>query len=384
MLRRRSNVSTRFVIITSAIYALIVILIVFSFWYILNINSNILRETVLKNNDIYQMKKIDLVIDRLKEKKIKKPKDFSHKEFTQKELTLKELAEELKKYCIKDSEFLYIIIFSTTPDENYFKIQKKIPLNPSLSIAPNKDIIVQEKKETNYIKTAVTQPVIDPAVYFSNNHYYKTVYHPFMIKKNNYIIEFIMSSTEVINVLDDYSGKINNLKKYSIIISACAVIIIIIAALLFFYSFSLLIKNLSGHLTKAAENSEIKLDPTEDDDLNDLTHSFSSAVSRIKQKKDVPADLFKSGVILLKEGNFDDAVAVFKTLTIINPNSFGSYFNLGVAFAKKQQYDISLEMFENALNSNSGHELTLDYIAKVKRLIDSRKINGKQSSEVQG
>jgi tetratricopeptide (TPR) repeat protein len=369
MLRRKSKVSTRFVIITSVIYSFIIILIVFSFWYILNINTNILRETVIKNNDVYQLKKIILIVDRLKEKKIKK---------------LKELSEELKKQCSKDPEFLYIIIFSTTPDENYFQIQKKIQLNPSLTIIPDKDKVVQEKKETNYIKTAATGPVIDPAVYFSNNYYYKTVYHPFLIKKSNYIIEFIISSTEVINVLDDYSGKINNLKKYSIIISACAVIIIIIAALLFFYSFSLLIKNLSGHLKKAAEGSEIKLDPTEDDDLNDLTHSFSSAVSRIRQKKDIPADLFKSGVALLKEGNYDEAVAIFKTLTIINPGSFGSYFNLGVAFAKKQQYEISLEMFENALNSNSGHELTLDYIAKVKRIIESRKANGNRPPEIQG
>jgi tetratricopeptide (TPR) repeat protein len=313
------------------------------------------------------MKKISLVVDRLGEKDIKKTK---------------ELSEELKKYCAKDPEFLYIILFSPTPDENYFKIQKKISLNPSLTISPNKDKIVQEKKEQNYLKSAVTKPVIDPVVYNSNSLYYKTVYHPFIINKNYYVIEFIMSAEEVINVLDDYSVKINNLKKYSVIISGFAIIIIIITTLLFFYSFSLLIRNLSGHLKKAAEGSDIKLDPTEDDDLNDLTHSFNSAISTIRQKKDIPSFLFKSGVDLLKESNYDDAAAVFRTLTIINENSFGSYFNLGVAYAKKQQYETSLVMFVKALDLNPGHELTIDYIAKVKRLIETRKSNGR-SSEIQ-
>ncbi len=367
MLRRRSKVSTRFVITTSVIFAVIIILIVLSFLYILNINSHILKGTVLKNNDSYLISKVNLVADRIKEKDVK---------------SLRELSSELKRYCIKDPGFLYIIIFSSTPDDNYYKIQKKIPLNPSIKIELEKNKIVQEKKDENYLKSGLIKPVIDPAVYYSNNQHYKTVYHPFNVKNTNYVLEFIMSSTEIINILDDYSGKINNIKKYSIIISAFAIVIIIISTLLFFYSFSLLIKNLAGHLKKVAEGpAEFVPDPTEDDDLNELTHSFSSAVSRIKQKTDLPVDLFKSGVDLLKEQKFNDAIVIFKTLTMIKPDSFGSYFNLGVAYAKTQKYDISLEMFEKASNANPGHELTMNYIAKVKRLIESQKSNGKTSSE---
>ena len=142
----------------------------------------------------------------------------------------------------------------------------------------------------------------------------------------------------------------------------------------------MLITSLSGHMKKAAQGSlDISLNPVEDDDLNELAHSFNSIVSELKElnkkdkiikqlERDSSGDLFNLGVNLLKEKNYNDAIAIFKALTIIKPNAFGSFFNLGVAYAKKKEYGFSFDMFERALNSNPGHELTLNYIEKVKRL----------------
>ena len=356
MLKRRSAVSTRFIIYTAIVYSLIIIVIVLSFAYLLKINSDILKEIVLKNDDTYFIKKSGLIVERLKDKerKIKNLKDISN---------------AIKKYCLKDNDFLYVLIYSKTADENFFKIQKQIPLNNAFKINVSDKKIVQEKKDYNYLKIALTKPVIDPVIYSSDNIYYKTVYYPYTLNENSYVIEFIVSSSEIVTTLNYYSEKINNIKKYSIIVSACAVILVIIITLLFNYNFSLLVKNLSGHLKKAAEGSlEGGISSGKDDDLDDLAMSFTGIISELKSRKDLSGELFKTGVELLKQENYSDAIAVFKTLTIVNPNAFGSFFNLGVAYAKKKQYEISLAMFEKALYLNPGHTLTLDYVSKVKRL----------------
>jgi tetratricopeptide (TPR) repeat protein len=367
MLKRRSTVSTRFVISTAAVYSIIIVLLVFSFLYILNINSNILKEILQKNNDAYLLKKTALIIETLKEKRIK---------------NIKELTGELKDYCIKDNEFLYILIYSNTPDENYFKIQKKIPLNESFKVSAEYNKLIQEKKDINYLKTGLTKPAIDPVIYSLNNQYYKTIYQPVHIK-NNYIVEFFISASDVIAAFNDYSEKINTIKKYSVIITAGAVIIIIITTLLFNYSFSMLIKNLSGHLKKAAEGSlNLDMANVKDDDLNELALSFNEIFSELKLKKDMPAELFKTGVNLLKQGNYNDSIAIFKTLQIIKPNTFGTCFNLGVAHAKNRQYDLSLEMFEKALYVNPGHEVAIDYISRVKRLLEAQKNNAQAFAEI--
>ncbi|MBN2401337.1 MAG: hypothetical protein JXN64_02960 [Spirochaetes bacterium] len=370
MLKRRSTVSSRFVICTAIVYSVILLLFVFSFLYILSTNSKILKEIVLKNNDAYLLRKAALIIDRLKEKNI---------------TNLNELSNGLKEYCLKDNEFLYILIFSNTADENYFKIQKKIPVNPLFKITAQYNKLIQEKKDTNYLKTGISKPVIDPAIYSLNNQYYKTIYHPFSIKNNYYVIEFFVSASEVITAFNDYSEKINAVKKYSVIIAAYAVVLIIIITFLFNYNFSLLVKNLSGHLKKAAEGS-LNLDITDikDDDLNELAISFNSIFSELKQKKDFSGELFKLGVDLLKQQNFSDSIAVLKTLSIIKPNSFGTCFNLGVAYAKNRQYYMSLDMFEKALEVNPGHAVTIDYIAKVKRLLEFQKKNERAVTEIKG
>jgi tetratricopeptide (TPR) repeat protein len=367
MLKRRSAVSTRFVITTAVVYSAIIILIVFSFFYILSINSNILKEILLKNNDAYLLKKVGLIIERLDEKEIK---------------NINGLSGKIKDYCSKDNEFLCIMIFSNSSDENYFRIQKKISIDASFKIPAENNKLIQEKKDTNYLKTGLSKAVIDQTIYSLNNQYYKTVYYPFTIK-NNYVIEFFISTSEVITALNDYSEKINNIKKYLVITTACAVVIIIITTLLFNYNFSLLIKNLSGHLKKAAEGSlNIDMASIKDDDLNELALSFNGIFSELKLKKDMPGELFKMGVNLLKQEKFSDSIAIFKTLLIIKPNTFGSCFNLGVAYAKSRQYNLSLESFGKALDANPGHEVTLDYITRVKRLLEAQKKNAQAFTEI--
>ncbi len=72
----------------------------------------------------------------------------------------------------------------------------------------------------------------------------------------------------------------------------------------------MLIKNLSGHLKKAAEGSlNSGINPGRDDDINELAYSFNSIVSELKLKKDSSGDLFKTGVDLLKKENFTISIS---------------------------------------------------------------------------
>ncbi len=355
MLKRRSIVSSRFVLTISVVYSIIIVLIVVAFLFILKINSDLLKETVLKNNDAYLTQKTGLIIERLKHEDIKKINDLSGK---------------LKKYGKEDNELLYILIFSKTEDDNFFRIIDKVPFNPSLEIKMRTNKVIQEKKTNNYLKEGVFGLTFDPQIYSINDLYYKSIYHPYRVKDANLVIEFFISSSEVMTNLNEYSEKINSLKKFAIILAIGAAIAVSITSLIFIYNFSVLIKNLSGNIKKAAEESvELNLETAKDDDIKDLANSFNSIISELKEKKESSGELFKLGVDLLKEGNADSAINVFKTLTIIKPDSFAGYFNLGVAYAKKKQFTDSVSMFEKSLTINPGHPLTKEYIEKVNRLI---------------
>ncbi len=360
MLKRRSRVSTRFVLSISLIYSFIIVLIMFSFLYILKINSNLLRETVIKNNDLFIYNKVDLLINRISEKNVQN----TH-----------ELLLELKKYGEKDNEILYILLFSKTNDDDFFRLINKLDLNKSVKIKTRTNKIIREKKTNNYLKKGLFEPVIDPQIYTINNIYYKTVYYPFNIKNSNIVIKFLISSSEVITTLEQYSQKINRIKKYSVIIAIGTVITVIITTLLFIYNFTLLIKNISRNIKKATDGSFKTAFNSADDDLNELANSFNSIVSELKERKESYGDLFKLGVDLLKEKKYNDAISVFKTITIMKPDTFGSYFNLGVAYAKQKKYKVSVEMFTKALNINPGHNLTQDYITKVKQMYEYNENN---------
>ena len=73
---------------------------------------------------------------------------------------------------------------------------------------------------------------------------------------------------------------------------------------------------------------------------------------------------------MLKSARFEEAAAVFTALTILKPDGFGGYFNLGVASAKLGRFDKALEMFDHALRINPNHTHTAVYIEKVRRLRD--------------
>ncbi len=366
MKEKRLGVSVKFVSIIAVIYSALIIILSFSFNTILKTNSDILKEVLLTNNEYLLMERAEMIIEKLKNEEIK---------------NLKSLSKLLYKYCNGDDNFLYAMVFSKTTDDDFFKVRRKIRLNPHIKLKIKRNSIVQEKKDINYLRVGLLEKTVDPKIYSSKGLFWQCIYYPYNIGKYQFVIEFLISSSKISTALNEYSVVINKTKKNIIFITGIVILAVVVITLLFIYNFNRIIKNLTKYMRRAAEGEmDISLKQTNDNDLNELALSFNTIVSELKglrekeslvkdmEEKDTLNDLFKFGVNMLKENKFDDSISIFKTLTMLKPDGFGSYFNLGVAFAKKREFDNSISMFQKALDSNPNHELTNNYINKVKRL----------------
>ena len=223
--------------------------------------------------------------------------------------------------------------------------------------------------------------IIDPNIYSSNGKYWQNVYLPFKIKGKTYIIEFTISTSDTFSTINKYYEASQKTKQYMLIIPTIMIIVVFILTFLFTHNVSLFLKNLSKYMNKASSGDmDVNLNPIIDDDFSELALSFNSLLDKLKESKekdkiihelennDPLSDFFKNGVNLLKENRIDDAISFFHSLSILKPDGFANYFNLGVAFAKKKDYENSLKMFNKALLIYPDHELTQNYITKVQRL----------------
>lgn len=373
MKKKRIGVSSKFFFAVAVIYSVLIIILSFSLHYILKTNSLVLREVLLKNNAQLIMMNSRIITERLSNENID---------------GIRELSQKLYQYC-KDDNFLKVIIFSKTADENYFKVLEKINIDSSFKIKIKEGQVVHEEKDINYLHKGMITSVVDPMIYSSNGAYWQSVYYPFILKKKNLVIEYIVSSSKISTALNDYSFILRKTKRHVAIVTCVVIVVMLIITFLFLQRFSMVIKNLSGHMKNAAEgNLDVSINPDVDIEFSELALSFNTIVSELKglkekdkiinelESQDTLRDIFKFGVDLLKEANYDQSIKIFQALTILKPEGFGSYFNLGVAFAKKRDYENSYSMFERALDSNPNHKLTMDYLEKVKRLqrIDEKSI----------
>ncbi len=362
----KPGISTRFIVSITGIILVFILLLAFSFQYVLRKNSNVIREVLLNNNELVLLEKVQLLVNSLAEERIR---------------DIAKLSLRIKEQCADRSAFLYVIIYSKTADENYFRVQEKIQLNKSITLDIETNSIVKGDREENFIKRGLLQAIVEPKIYSQNNIEWQNVFHPFKISKKNYVLEFLMSATHSSRALQEYSEFLERIKKYLIAGTALAVVILLVISLLFIQNFTLLIKNISRSLKRAASGElDVNLNPHSDEELSELALSFNSLIEEIKdlkekekiiqdlENRDTLGDIFKYGVSLLKEGHLDDAIIIFNSLILLRPESFGSFFNLGVAYAKKENYTASYTMFWKALQFNPGNELTLKYIKKIERL----------------
>jgi len=388
---KRSVISRRFIIAISAIYSALIITTSVSFHVIMTRNADILKDTLISNSSDLYIGRIEVLADRLKLRNA---------------ATIDAVRNELRDYNASSGDILGAIIFTKTEDENYFRIADTLLFHEDLNLPITRSEVVREQKDINYLKTGLLHSAVDPGVYTQSGYTWQNVYYPFEIKNKKAVIQFLVSAARLQATIDSYAASTGGMRIFNIIFTIALVLAVIALSVIFLQNYSLLISNLSHFMKKAADGDlDVSLNQTGDDELNQLALSFNTLIDELKEKtvrtplepgtqpeqvpgreetegkgeeprqeEETPADndslgeIFTAGVSMLKENRLEEAIAIFLTLTMVKPGGFGSYFNLGVAYAKKRDYNRAIAMFEEAARINPAFEVTSQYIEKVKKL----------------
>lgn len=361
----KNGISRRFVLVISLVFTAIILFLTFFFNYILTENYVLLRGVVLNNNERLQRERGQNIATLLAAKQVRKGERIPY---------------ALREVISPGNGFLNVNVFSQTADENFFRVRGSLQLHPGIQPGPAVNTVVRENREINYLKRGMFRTVVDPEIYSAGGVFWQNVYQPFTAGGRNYVLQFMISASRTMTALGEYSDSMRRLKWYLICIDIAAVIIVLFVVLHFMQNFSLLIGNLSRSMKKASEGEfDVNMNADADRELAELALSFNSLIEEMKglrekgkqfdeMEKFSMNDIFKTGVAYMKEERLDEAVALFRSLLIFNPESFGGIFNLGVAYAKQREYALSLAMFTRASELNPEHELTQSYIDKVQRL----------------
>jgi cell division protein ZapA (FtsZ GTPase activity inhibitor) len=344
-------------------------------------------------------------------------------------LPSKDLMEKLFAYGRTDARILSVILFSKTSDDNFFKVSARIDLGTKFTL-PDTGQKVREATEENWLKKGLYAETIDSTLYADKGKtlYWHNAYIPVKCRDGSFVVRVTVSATEPVLALHDYFSRTAWLKKATILITALLLIASIAASALFLRNFTLLIAGLTGYVKKAVGGERsLSLSDDVDEELSELALSFNTLVGELREKdrtirdiqtreraaldaaletkdeesrakqnaavtelqqklekvraekekieaeqnrSDEISEIFRRGVDMLKNAKYEEAAAVFTALTILKPDGFGGYFNLGVASAKLGKFTLALDMFDRALAINPNHTHTAAYIDKVRRLRD--------------
>ena len=381
--RSTSIMSRRFIIAVAAIYSALILAVAVSFYVTMHINAATLRDAIESNaRDIF-LERTELIVSRMQAAGLR---------------TSDAVARELKEYNESTGKLIAAFIFTKTADENYFRTDQALLFHDNFRPGLARASVVREGKKINYLKNGLIHGVVDPAIYQLDGYCWQNAYYPYELGKKRAVIQLMMSANSVRDTLDNYAGDTRGTRTFLIILTVLLVLAVIILSAVFVQNYSLLIGNLSSFMDKAAGGDlDISLHQSGDGELNQLAQSFNTLIEEMKDLSARPATeaaapqmaqsgqpaqdaapaensdengtLFTSGVALLKENRLDDAIAIFRTLTIVKPQGFGSWFNLGVAHAKKRDYERAIVMFEEARHLNPGFDVTTQYIDKIRRLM---------------
>ena len=271
-----------------------------------------------------------------------------------------------------------VYIFSRTSDDRYFRLQDIVISNPLLSKVLKKGTTLKDSRSVDHMRRGLTEVSVDVMIRSQKQHYWQNVYFPMQAGKRNFVVMMQSPAYNAVNILEQFQSAAHQMKVHILVITSISLVVVIFLVLLFTHNMSMVVHNLSGSMRRAAEGDlTISLNPTADSDFSELATSFNTLIEELRSKerdieelnqKDNVNDIFKLAVSRLKENNIEEAITLFKTVTILKPDSFGSFFNLGVSYARLGSYESSIDMFSRALDINSGHELAMSYIEKVKNI----------------
>ncbi len=359
----RKGISRNLFIGISIVFFFLVALMTFSFHYMIGKNSAFLRSLVMRTGEEYALARASMIVERMA---------ISRKD------SAESLGAELRRYASADSSVLGVLIFARTADDRYFRVLYRNSLHASFRIDVESGSVVMPEHFNEYLQKGLFAPAVDPIIHTSGAFAWRNVYHPFRMERRNLVICFMVSSLGGLAVLDEYETSIEKLKRVIVIIHSLAAVAVV-AFLAFFLHYYRLLLNALAHFMKRASRGDlsVSISAVEGDELEELATSFNNLVEELRVMKereksisprDTLDDVFKAGVEKLKAGMLEDAMHIFSALTILRPESFGSYFNLGVAYAKMRRYTESIEMFDRALAANPHHAIAHSYRQKVHEL----------------
>jgi len=355
-------ISRRFIIGISITYSALILVTAGSFFVSTRITGETLRDVVETNSRELLLGKTALLAERLSAKALTSPQTF---------------IDAIKEDSAGRDDLLAAVLFIRTEDENYHRVGATGVFAGGFSLPIRVSDVVRPGKEVNYVKSGAIQPVVDPEIHVRDAFAWQTAYAPIKMERRNAVLQIYYSASRTKTLLDEYRSAMRLPRGIMLGFTIFCIAAVGIITAVFMYNYSYLIQNLSAYMKKAAEGDlDVALRTTDDRELNLLAESFNTLIDELRDRSEKPSEetkgmapIFATGVSLLKDNRLDEAIAVFRALAILNPNSFGSYFNLGVAYAKKREYQSAIEMFRTAERLNPGFETTTRYIEKIRDLM---------------
>ncbi len=353
------SLSRRYIAIVALLLSLFILTLSVSFHVAMKRSAMILRRTLASQN-----------ADSLLRATLPLSEQTEHGSIGRASLRIRERGSAIE-------ELLMVNVFRKTEDENFFRVADTISFRDGLRPEIEKTDTVKEQKEMNYLKRGLLDPVVDPDIYYQDGRAWQNVYLPLAIGGRKAVAQCRMSVADSWHAISSYVRETRVLRISMALVTLITVLGVVALSIILAQNYSLLIRNLSDTMEKAAGGDlGVALRETADTELSRLALSFNALVEEMKERpsKTAPppaadtAPLFSTGVSLLKDGRLDDAIAVFNAIVAIKPTGFGSYFNLGVAHAKKGDYDRAEKMFGEALAINPSFRLSAEYIEKIRKL----------------
>ena len=295
-------------------------------------------------------------------------KSFLHSAITNK----KNIENILFTPVINNAAVYSAYIVKPTDDDRHYIVTTVIKGNKRLLGTTRID-----SSKNFLIRKGLVYVTINPAIEKQDTIAYMESYIPLHAngKTQCLILQWIVPATAILQQKHDALIK-TLMQSIAIVITATIILIVVISAI-HSYRTKSLIQELSHSIQSLATGTfNITLNDNINDELKTIATSFNSLVEKIKHndqmlhtiKEETIADIFKKGVALLKDGKLDEAQACFTVTTLYKPQSFASYFNLGVCLAKKGQFSAALQYFEKAKEINPDNQLVLRYIGKIQAL----------------
>lgn len=355
-------ISRRFIIGVSITYSALILVTAGSFFIATRIMGETLRDAIEMNKKELLLGKTELLIDRLRAKALTSPQTF---------------IDAIMEDSAGIDDILAAVLFTRTEDENYYRVGAIGVFTEGFSLPIRVSEVVRPGKEVNYVKTGSIQPVVDPEIHVRDAFAWQNAYAPIKMERRNAVLQIYYSASRTQMLLEEYRSAMRLPRGIMLGFTIFCIAAVGIITAVFMYNYSYLIRNLSAYMKKAAEGDlDVSLRKTDDRELNLLAESFNTLIDELRDRSEKTSEeakgmapIFAAGVSLLKDNRLDEAIAVFRALTILNRNSFGSYFNLGVAYAKKREYQSAIEMFQTAERLNPGFEMSSRYIEKIRDLI---------------